>query len=318
MEPKDSPTPDPTTGDEPLDTSRPFLRARGVGAGITPRRLNGPRFRRVFSDVYVSADRPPDELERIQAALLLHPAGARASHHSAAALYTVPVPVDPRVHVSVPDADQRRWRPGVMSHLSPAGIVPWRRSGLPVSPPDRLMVEMAGLVDLVDLVVLGDALVRRTGWTADRLRRVLADCTSYWSGRARWAAGFVRDGVDSPMETRLRMLMALAGLPEPVVDHHLVDADGVVLRRLDLAYPVPRVAVEYDGRHHVERIDTWLDDVDRDAELREERGWILLKVVSRGVYREPDRTLERVATALRSCGVEVGPLSPAYREYFPG
>ena len=63
----------------------------------------------------------------------------------------------------------------------------------------------------------------------------LRDAALAWHGRgaklARRAARFVRDGVDSAMETRLRMLLVLAGLPAPEVNfilHHpdreLVDA----------------------------------------------------------------------------------------------
>lgn len=301
-----------------LDTAQLFTRAQARAVGISNRRLRGPRFRAVLADVFVASHVPVTSREVVEAALLLHPAGARASHHSAAQLYDVPVPRDSRAHVSVEDPGDRRWRPGVVPHLSPPGITAWRRHGLPLSPPERLFVEMAAVLDLVDLVVLGDALVKRVGWTADELRRRLERCTTYWSGKARWAAGFVRDGVDSPMETRLRLLLVLAGLPEPEVDHHLVDADGVLLRRLDLAYRVARIAVEYDGRHHVERIESWYDDVEREAELREDRGWLLLKVVSRGIWDEPTRTVERVAGALRSRGVAVGPLSDDYLAHFPG
>lgn len=305
--------PDDATG---LDTLRPFTRSQARAAGISNRRLRGPGFVLVLGDVFVASSVAVTPEVLIRGALLLHPAGARASHHSAATLYDVPVPRDSRVHVSVADAAHRRWRPGIAPHLSPP-VTPWRRRGLPVSPPERLFVEMAAVLDLVDLVVLGDALLAKVGWTAAELRQSLETCTSYWSGRARWAASYVRDGVDSPMETRLRLLLVLAGLPEPEVDHHVVDTDGVVLRRLDLAYAAARVAVEYDGRHHVERVETWYDDVDREAELREERGWLLIKVVSRGVWVEPARTVERVAAALRTRGVAVGPVSDDYLLHFP-
>ena len=40
------------------------------------------------------------------------------------------------------------------------------------------------------------------------------------------AAGLVREGVDSPMETRVRLLIVLAGLPEPSVNHIVRAEDG--------------------------------------------------------------------------------------------
>jgi very-short-patch-repair endonuclease len=51
------------------------------------------------------------------------------------------------------------------------------------------------------------------------------------------------------MESRLRLLVVLSGLPEPVTQHPVQTLRGVY--RLDLAWPSVRVALEYDGRHHV-------------------------------------------------------------------
>ena len=44
-------------------------------------------------------------------------------------------------------------------------------------------------------------------------------------------------------ESRLRMLIVLAGLPEPKVNHKLLDERGRVRRRLDLSYPDLRLIV---------------------------------------------------------------------------
>ena len=58
----------------------------------------------------------------------------------------------------------------------------------------------------------------------------LRDAALAWHGRgaklARRAARFVRDGVDSAMETRLRMLLVLAGLPAPEVNFILPPRPG--------------------------------------------------------------------------------------------
>jgi hypothetical protein len=59
------------------------------------------------------------------------------------------------------------------------------------------------------------------------------------------------------MESRLRMLLVLAGLPEPTVNHIVRDDRGNWVRRFDLAYPDLRIAIEYDGRHHIERQEQW-------------------------------------------------------------
>jgi hypothetical protein len=68
---------------------------------------------------------------------------------------------------------------------------------------------------------------------------------------AERAAGLVRAGVDSPPESRLRMLILLAGLPEPSVNYIIRDQDtGEWLRRFELAYEELRIAIEYEGRQH--------------------------------------------------------------------
>jgi hypothetical protein len=126
-----------------------------------------------------------------------------------------------------------------------------------------MFIELASMLDLVDLVVAGDSMLHVFGLTSEQLVSGLGKSKDYWSPAARYAAQFVRDEVDSPMETRLRMLIVLAGLPEPEVNLKLRDRDGNVVVRLDLAYPHLRLAIEYEGRQHVEIIENWERDIDR-------------------------------------------------------
>ena len=153
--------------------------------------------------------------------------------------------------------------------------------------------------------------------TFEQLRAYCDQVRGRHSRTARRVVGYVRDGVDSPMETRLRMLIVLAGLPEPEVNYTIRDEYGSVLRRIDLSYPVVRLMVEYDGRQHVERIEQWDSDIDRREEFDGD-GWRTLIVTSAGIFRDPERTLRRVRSALLSNGVRVGPLSDRWRAHFPG
>ena len=118
------------------------------------------------------------------------------------------------------------------------------------------------------------------------------------------------------MESRLRMLLVLAGLPEPVVNHTEHDDHGRWVRRFDLSYPTVRVAVEYDGRQHAESDRQWQRDVDRREELDND-GWRIVVVLAKGIYREPDRTLTRVVSALRSQGMAVRITSQEWRVHCP-
>jgi very-short-patch-repair endonuclease len=49
------------------------------------------------------------------------------------------------------------------------------------------------------------------------------------------------------METRLRLLLVLAGLPQPQAQISLFDLDGRFVGLPDLFYPRQRLAIEYDG-----------------------------------------------------------------------
>ena len=80
---------------------------------------------------------------------------------------------------------------------------------------------------------------------------------------AREAADLVRRGVDSPMESRLRLLLVLAGLPEPEVGRPVYSADGGWLAQPDLSYPALKIAIEYDGGHHLQDARQWQRDIRR-------------------------------------------------------
>lgn len=96
---------------------------------------------------------------------------------------------------------------------------PQRCKGLPVSTPEQTFLELAAAgLSLVDLVIVADGMIRAEHTAPGRL----ADAAAGWHGRgcrvARRAADLAREGVDSPMESRLRLLLVLAGLPEPRVN----------------------------------------------------------------------------------------------------
>ena len=301
-----------------LDVRRPFTRAAAIAAGISDKVLRGPRFRRLFRNVYVDASTPATALQRVLGALTLFDDLAWASHASAARVYGVPIPTIAEEHVSVRSAQVRRHHPGIRTHVGASWHVR-RHQGVRVSDHGQMFVELAGLVGLVDLVVVGDHLARKGLLGPDELRRFCAASTHRAAKAARRAAAYVRDHVDSPMETRLRMLIVLAGLPEPEVNHTIRTADGEPLRRYDLSYPEIKVIVEYDGRQHVEREATWERDLSR-REAIDADGWRILVVVSSGIYRSPEQTVARVWTVLRERGHADLPARPtdAWRAHFPG
>lgn len=311
--------PQPSTSTEQsLDVRRPFTRADAMAAAIDPRLLRGKNFRRIFKGVYVSVERSPSALLQVEAALTIHPLGAFASHFSAARVYDVPVPHHADEHISVFAEVDRRRRKGIACHVAPANTRIGLLRGVRVSSPTSMFIELASVLTLVDLVIVGDALVKRKRVTPEDLRTACRDSTDPHAGAASRAADFIREDVDSPMESRLRMLLVLAGLPEPKVNYKVRNEHGDVLRRFDLSYPEYKLLVEYDGRQHAEDVDQYASDIYRREDL-DRRGWRLVIITSRGIFQQPQETLNRVRTALKERGATGLPrvFSDEWRAHFP-
>jgi hypothetical protein len=282
----------------PFDTRRPFNRADARSGGVTLRELLSPKFHKVFYDTYVDSRVPLTTRLRATAALNISPAGSYASHYTAAELWGGVVPAVAEVHVTVLGKVGRLRRQGVTAHSGLDLPAPTSHQGIPLSGSIQTVLDLAGAgLDLVSLVVLADSLV-----TARRFQPIdLVDAAHSWGGhgakRARLAGRFVRGGVDSPQETRLRMLLVLAGLPEPVINEILRWPDGSWRMRLDLSYPELRLIIEYDGRQHAENTAQWNRDLRRREEL-ESLGWRIVVITARDLNSEPGATLERVRAAM--------------------
>ena len=122
--------------------------------------LRGSRFRRIFRGVYIDCCVPESPLLRVMAALALHTRSAYASHTSAAKVYQLPVPHTPLEHVSVFRKQDRRSHPGVRSHVSPLGVTVVKYRGVRVSDAASTFIALASMLNLVELVVVGDAMVK--------------------------------------------------------------------------------------------------------------------------------------------------------------
>ena len=298
-----------------FEPRRPFTRADAAAAGITAKMLRGSRFRQIFRGVYVDAAVPDHPLIRAQAAVLKG-VDAVASHTTAARVYELPVPPDAVEHITVPSASARTRAAGVRAHVgSVAGAR--RVRGALVSAPGDVFVQLASVLSLVDLVVVGDAMVRRRLLSPSELQRHCREQSGAHTAQACRAAAYVRDRVDSPTESRLRMLLVLAGLPEPEINNDILDRHGRVVMRLDLSYPSVRVAVEYDGRQHAEDERQWNRDLSRREDL-DDADWRILVVTRAGLFVEPARTVERVFRLLRNRGMPGLPLRPSddWRRHF--
>lgn len=281
--------------------------------GVTDWSLRTPAYRRLFHDVYVERTADLTPLLLVRAALLVCP-GATVSHHSAARLWGAVVPDDGAVHLSC--AGSRPQVEGITAHRGGPGRAVTGWHGLRLTTPAQTFLDLAPVLALVDLVVLGDSLVRRGRVRPGQLVEAAATHHGPGARLARRAAGLVRAGVDSAMETRLRLLIVLAGLPEPVVDHRVHRPDGSVRFRFDLSYPAAGLVIEYAGWQHATSQQQWGSDRDR-REWLDHHDWRLVVVIAKDLHREPAATLHRVCAAMRDRGLPVPALRDEWRRHFP-
>jgi hypothetical protein len=174
------------------------------------------------------------------------------------------------------------------------------RAGLPLTPPDRTFLDLAPYFDLTKLVTAGDSLVRRTDVEPERLIEVASDAIGVRGVRlAREAAALVREGVDSPRESLLRLLIVLGGLPEPRIGYVITDTAGGWLAQPDLSYPEIKLAIEYDGRHHLVDVRQWRQDIRRRENLERE-GWLVRVITAHDLLQAPQTVLSRISQDLHA------------------
>ena len=289
---------------------------RTLPPGVTDWSLRRGPFRRLFHGVYVHRDTELTELVRAAGSLLLCPRDSAASHHTAARIWGGIVPEDGFVHISTTGV--RPKVQGIRAHRVKAGGQQCSRlGGVRVTTPVQTFLDLGSALGLVDLVVLGDSLVKAGEVTPEQL--VEAATTFAGTGRrtVRRAAGLVRREVDSPMESRTRMLIVLAGLPEPTVNHKIRWPGGSVRFRFDLSYPDHQLIVEYDGRQHAESEKQWGGDIGR-REWMDSKGWRIVIIRAKDIYNTPGQALQRISSAMRDKGMVVPQLSGEWRLHFPG
>jgi very-short-patch-repair endonuclease len=277
----------------------PFRGSAALATGlISPAVLRGPRFRRLFPDVYAPAALEPDLALRSRAAHVWLAGRGALAGYSAAELYGA--------HCAPPDAPAEVTVPARHRH-APAGLVAHQdrladdedrvHRGLRLTTPLRTAYDLARRLDLVDAVVALDALAGRFGFAPDEVLRLSA---RYPRARGRRGLSEVvahaEPLAESAMESRLRMLLVLAGLPRPVAQHTVTDRRGLMVATVDLAYPAHRVAIEYQGGDHFTP-ERAIRDTRRITRLLD-LGWRVYQYVARDVYRTPDRVVADVRRAL--------------------
>lgn len=235
---------------------------------------------------------------------------------SAAHVWGVPLPSgcggDWRIHLARRRGSSFPRRSNVVGHLLsflPDEVVEY--DGVRVTSPARTWLDLASGLAVQDLVAAGDYLACSHGDGFPRPRAALCstdelrDVISRHRGMrgiktAREAIELVRVGADSAPETHMRLALIDAHLPEPVLNHVLIDQWGVPQLWPDAAYPQWGIALQYDGGHHAEE-----EQYQRDIERQDRTlalGWLEVRVGKQHLEGDRPAVVRKVREALQSRG----------------
>ncbi|WP_436527813.1 endonuclease domain-containing protein [Actinoplanes sp. HUAS TT8] len=291
----------PALSSTPDELTRiPFRGSVAIAEGRTTRgALRGSAWRRLLPDVYVHRDLPIDHRVWCAAVGLALPAGTAIGGPSAAHLWGAELlHPDPPVSVVAPRDRWTKRNRRIMTHhtvLAPEDLTVL--SGVPITTPTRTAFDLGRRLSRTDAVMLIDAMLRERTLQAEAAAG-LARQRPGWPGAARLRAvlSLADCRAESPMETRLRLLIHDAGIARPQPQFEVRDHLGRFVARVDLGWPAARVAAEYEGDHHRERTQ-FRRDVHRLNALRD-AGWTVLRFTANDVLRAPHKTALTIATEL--------------------
>lgn len=202
-------------GQEP-PADQPFLRAE---YGLGPEQARAMRCHRVFRGVYVRPGVNVDAQVKAQAAWLAAGRDCVLSGYSAAALLGVKwLPDHAPAHITTSRVVRIRGVVAIRDRLDPGEVTGYGQIRLTNAA--RTAFDLGRRLPLDDAVAMLDAIYQATGVRPEWVRTV--------AGRHRAARGtrlldkaldLSDPGAASPWETRTRLLLVHAGLPQPTSQH---------------------------------------------------------------------------------------------------
>jgi hypothetical protein len=215
---------------------------------------------------------------------------------TAAAAYGFDTERTTDLHVLNPPGQQLRSADGLIVH---------RRNGAPLilavdrpaTAPAWTAIEVArGLRRPRALATLDAALRSRLCSRDDLCRAVRQQSGRRGIVAVRKLVDLAAPEAESPMESEARLVMIDGGLPAPVLQHEVVDANGRTWR-LDFAWPEYRVAAEYDGIAWHSGPDAFFRDRRRSAALQD-LGWVTVTIVAEDVRHRTWELVRRIEVQL--------------------
>lgn len=289
-------------------TCGPFTVAQARSAGLARWHLEGASWRRIGPGLYAWAALSETPALKLEAAALRMPTSAAFSGKTAAWLHGLDVaPCEP-IEAILP-GDGEGWERGGVSvrraALDDCEVVV--RRGFRTTSLVRTLSDLSRKLSLVEAVVITD-MALHAGLIQPADLREWVDCRAGRKGvgAVRFVLDSAEGAAESPMETRLRMLLVLNGLPRPEVQVTVRDERGSFLGRPDLYYREHRLGLEYDGDTHRASL---VEDNRRQnrlllADVR------LLRFTAADVLRRSDAVVTQVRNALAQAHVNPAFPSP--------
>lgn len=232
--------------------SGPFRLQDARRAGLTWKQLQSRSFHRLGHDSYAWSVLDADPMLRLRAAIDRLPPEAVFSQRTAAWLHGLDVPPCDPIQVTVPKECGSSYRSGLAVRRAPvpaADVV--ERKGMPATTILRTLLEIAEARSPIEPVVVFDMALRAALVTPHQLAALAADRAGLkYAKRLRRVVDLADPWSESPMESRLRTILVLSGVPRPELQVDLFDQLGNHLGRADLYYPDQRLVIEFDGATH--------------------------------------------------------------------
>lgn len=278
--------------------NRAFDRVDAERAGLRPGRLRRRDIRRPFHGVQIVGSFGTLR-ERCTAYRVRMKSGHAFSHQTAVLLSGLPLArafeEELDLHVCVVMPGRAPTTRGVAGHRIRIAPPVVDLDGLPVVRMDEAWAQMAPLLAVDEVIELGDAVLWKDPELLDAMRAAAE--TPYRPGRDRLGKALreIRRGAASPGETRTRLLLTRAGIPQPELNAE-VRLPGELVHP-DMIWRDRKVAVEYEGDAHRER-EQFAYDVGRYERMQAD-GWTVVRVISDDL-REPRSAalIRRVRTLL--------------------
>lgn len=282
----------------------PFTLERALAAGLTRRQLRSKSWRRIAPRTYVYAGLRADPLLAIQAAALRLPAEAVFCGMTAAWLHGLDVALGAHIPARLVHDGGLSTRAAL--HITRADVDDGEivvRRGFRVTSVERALADISTSETLTEAVVITD-MALHAGLTELPKLEAKAAARAGRPGikRFRQVLELADPRSESPMETRLRLLLVQGGLPRPESQVELRDAAGVLLGRADLYYRSAHLVIEYDGDGH----RATLTEDNRRQNRLVEAGFKILRFTAADVYSQPAAVVARVRAGLAAASGQVG------------